>query len=81
MEGKFRDGCIKLTTFYCECLRVETWKFNTTRKDHETEIPLVQLMNDEKLALQTTSKTTFKTLYLFKRRSYRRFKFSTNFGL
>ena len=78
MEGKFRDGCIKLTTFYCECLRVETWKFNTIRKDPETDISLVQLMNDEKLALQTTSKTTFKTLYLFKRRSYRRFKFSTN---
>ena len=75
MEGKFRDGCIRLTTFDCERLRVDTWKFNTTRKDPETEIPLVQLMNDEKLALQTTSKTTFKTLYLFKRRSYRRFKF------
>ena len=66
MEGKIRDGCIKLTTFYCECLRVETWKFNTIRKDPETDISPVQLLNDEKLALQTTSKTTFKTLYLFK---------------
>ena len=49
MEGKFRDGCIRLTTFYCECLRVKTWKFDTIRKDPETEISLVQLLKRRKV--------------------------------